>query len=242
MLKKTLLIFLITFSIYVNAQTTTQQRTQPTLDENTIVRGEDGMVYPYKLWKAYLQTGKYSLKSRNTKMEDGRPEFVIFELTEAQRNTMMEKMPKPRPSEAFKEGEHFNGFKTSDINGNKFDLKNTTGKVVVLNFWFINCPPCKSEIPDLNELVNRYRDNKDVIFLAIALDDRYEIKDFLKTIPFNYNIVDNGRFLSDKFNVKSYPTHVVIDKTGTIKFSTVGLAVNTIAWVKKSIDESLAAN
>ncbi|WP_316829415.1 TlpA disulfide reductase family protein [Pedobacter aquatilis] len=240
MIKTTLSIILILFALITSAQTSVPQQ-RPTLDEKSVVRGEDGLVYPYNVWRKLMQSGKYGVKSRQTKTDDGQQEWMIYELTAEQRKAMMDRMPKPRQSDSFIAGEKFNGFKTSDMNGNKFDLKNPTGKVIVLNFWFINCPPCKAEIPELNELTEAYKD-QDVIFLAIALDEKYLLKDFLKTLPFKYNIVDNGRFIADKYKVKGYPTHVVIDKTGTIKFSTLGLASNTIGWIKKSIDESLATN
>ncbi|MFC3563584.1 TlpA family protein disulfide reductase [Pedobacter jamesrossensis] len=233
----TLLLSIILCSLFSLAQTINPVKT--TLDENSVVRGENGMVYPYAVWQKLLKTGKFSIRSRNTKTEDGQPEYLVYEMTKEQQTSMLEKMPKPKQSDSFVVGEKFNGFKTSDIHGNKFDLKNTTGKVIVLNFWFINCPPCKAEIPQLNELTEKYKDNKDVIFLAIALDEKYLLKDFLKINPYSYNVVDNGRFIAEKYNVKAYPTHAVIDKTGKIKFSTLGLAPNTIFWIEKSIIESL---
>ncbi|QDW28197.1 TlpA family protein disulfide reductase [Pedobacter sp. KBS0701] len=98
----------------------------------------------------------------------------------------MDKIPKPRASDSFREGELFNGLRITDMNGNKYDLRDSTGKIFVLNFWFINCPPCKSEIPQLNELVAKYKDNKDVVFLAIALDEKYDLKSFLKSTTFDY--------------------------------------------------------
>ena len=52
------------------------------------------------------------------------------------------------------------------MDGTKVDLEKLRGKVVVLNLWFINCPNCVEEIKLLNKLVDDYRDNKDVIFLA----------------------------------------------------------------------------
>lgn len=151
-------------------------------------------------------------------------------------------MPKPRQSDSFVEGAKFDGFKTSDINGDKYDFRKITGKIIVLNFWFINCPPCKAEIPELNNLVDQYKDNDDIIFIAIALDGKNELKDFLTKTPFNYKIIDNARYIAQKYGVKSYPTHVVIDKSGTIKFSTLGLAPNTIPWLKKSIEAALVLN
>lgn len=237
MLKNLILIALLFCLSFAKAQEAVQKKT--TLNEQSVVRGEDGMVYPYAIWKKLMTTGKYGLKSRGTTAENGQPEYLVYQLSADQKAAFFDKLPKPRASESFPEGELFNGFKVSDINGNKYDLRDSTGKVFVLNFWFINCPPCKAEIPQLNEVVEEYKD-KNVVFLAIALDEKYELKSFLKTTPFNYNIVDGGRYIANKFDVKGYPTHVVIDKSGYIKFSTLGLGANTIHWVKKSIDEALA--
>ncbi|GGE64877.1 peroxiredoxin [Pedobacter psychrotolerans] len=240
MLKKALLLVLMVSAFAVNAQTT--NTTQNVLNETSVVRAEDGNVYPYLVWQKLMSTGKYGLKTRGTKTESGETEYLIFELSEAQKFSYFEKMPKPRPSVSFKEGDDFKGFKATDINGNKIDLREATGKVIVLNFWFINCPPCRQEIPQLNELVAEYKNNPNVVFLAIATDEKYDLQKFLKTTPYDYNVVHNGRYLASKYSVTLYPTHAIIDKNGKVKFSTVGLAANTIHWIKKSIDESLAAN
>jgi thiol-disulfide isomerase/thioredoxin len=188
-----------------------------------------------------VSTGKYAVKNRGTFTDSGKPEFLIFKLSEDQKLKYLNQIPKPRSSESFKEGEEFKGFKVTDIAGNKFDLREAKGKVIVLNFWFINCSPCKQEIPELNELLAEYKDHPNVIFLGIALDEKSAIKEFIKNTAFNYNLVD-GRPIANKYGVKLYPTHVVIDQDNKIKFSTVGLAANTIYWIKKAIDESLASN
>lgn len=239
MFKNLILIALLTLSLFGYAQETPTTVKKNVLNEQSVVRGEDGMVYPYNAWKKLMLSGKYAIKNRQTFTDSGQPEYLIYELSADQKAAYMSKMPRPHESESFKEGELFNGFKTSDINGNKYNLKDSIGKVYVLNFWFINCPPCKSEIPHLNELVEKYKYHKDVVFLAIALDEKFELKPFLKTTPFNYNIVGGGRSIAGKYGVKGYPTHVVIDKKGYIKFSTLGLGSNTINWVEKSIEESL---
>ncbi|RZL50193.1 TlpA disulfide reductase family protein [Pedobacter sp. Leaf250] len=240
MLKKMLSIILISFSLHSIAQENTSKRN--ILNEQSVVRGEDGLVYPYSSWKKLISTGKYAIKGRNTSTDRGNPEYLLYELTADQRAAYFDKLPKPRPSDAFKEGDDFKGFKVTDMNGNKFDFRTAKDKVLVLNFWFIKCPPCVDEIPQLNELVAAYKDNPNVVFLAIALDEKYDIKNFLKINPYHYNIVDGGRYLANKFGVAAYPTHAVIDRNSKVKFGTVGLAPNTISWIEKSIDESLKAN
>ncbi|RZL45754.1 MAG: TlpA family protein disulfide reductase, partial [Pedobacter sp.] len=204
---------------------------------NTIVKDGSGTVLPYAIWQKLMQTGEYNLRK-----VEGTNEFVAYQMNEsekaraaARKKVQMEAMPKPSVSSSFKEGEKFKGDRITDINGNKYDLKTLSNKIYVLNFWFINCPPCRQEIPELNKLVEKYKENKDVVFLAISLDEKYDLKQFLKTTPFNYNIVDEGRFFQQKHGIDSYPTHVIVGKDGLIKFSTVGLAGNTVYWLEKTI-------
>ena len=62
-------------------------------------------------------------------------------------------------------------FSVTDIEGNEYSLNSLKDKIIVLNFWFVQCEPCVREIPELNNLVEKYKD-KDVVFIAFnALDD-----------------------------------------------------------------------
>lgn len=242
-MKKITLFFVLIFCVsFINAQTTTRTIK---LDANSIVKDETGTLYPYVIWQKLMQTGEYLVKPKTAPGIEP-VEFLLYRLTEEQKAEQKKKRtelaatrPKPRVSDVFKEGEKFRFDKMKDLNGVKYDFKKDTGKVVVFNFWFINCPPCKQEIPELNELVEKYKDNKNVTFIAIALDDAFALKTFLKLSPFNYNVIPDGRFYSDKYGVKSYPTHVIVGKDGLIKFSTIGLASNTVYWVDKTISEAL---
>jgi len=108
-----------------------------------------------------------------------------------------------------------------------------------MNFWFINCQPCRMEIPELNALVDSFKNNSKVVFIAVGLDNKSSIMDFLKSFPFNYSIIDNGRFIADQYRIKSYPTHVVVDTERKVYFHTSGLGATTIYWIRKSIEELL---
>lgn len=221
----------------VNAQT----RTITKLDENTIVKDSSGTVLPYAIWQKLMQTGEYNIRK-----PQGSEEFVAYKMNAAEKiraderkRTAMLNMPKPRQAASLKEGEKFKGEKFTDINGNKFDLKTSIDKIYVINFWFINCPPCKQEIPELNKVVEKYKGNKEVVFIGIALDSKTELKDFLKTTSFNYSIVDDGKYYAQKYEIDGYPTHLIVGKDGLIKFSTIGLAGNTVFWIEKTIAEQL---
>lgn len=207
------------------------------LNENSIVKDSTGFIYPEALWKPLLMKGGHTIKPENR--NDPNTAFILVRLTEEERESRLAKMPKPKASAFFRDGEKINLGKTSGIDGKNIDLKNNKGKITIVNFWFINCPPCRMEIPELNKLVEKYGNTDSLRFVAVALDDKYALRDFLKTTPFKYTIVDEGRLMADGYKIRSYPTHVVIDQDGKVYFHTTGLATNTVYWIEKSIKELL---
>ncbi|MBC6110430.1 peroxiredoxin family protein [Pedobacter fastidiosus] len=238
MLKKMLSLALLVISFYVHGQENSPKR--QILNDQSVVRGEDGMVYPYNAWKKLMASGKYGLKNRQTTTDSGKPEYLIYELSEKQKVSYFESGAKPRSSDVFVVDQTFEGTKITDINGVKYDLRNLKGKVLVLYFWFLGEKMNNTLVPQLNELAKEYKDNKDVILLAICNNDKSEIKAFLNLNPFDFNIVDSGREISKRYSVKLYPTTVVIDQNNQVKFSTVGSAPSAGYWIKKTINESLA--
>lgn len=211
-------------------------QTRLRVDENSVVKDSSGTVYPYGIWQPLLQKG-YVLKPVDPK--NAQTEFLLVKLTEEQQAARMEKMGRPRESDYFKTGEKITLFNTSDIDGNKLNLKNLQGKILVLNFWFVDCSPCRHEIPELNKLVDSFKTNDKVMFIAVALDNKASLQEFLSRFPFKYTIVDNGRFITDRYGIRSYPTHLIVDAEGKVYFHTTGLGPNTISWIRKSILELL---
>lgn len=203
--------------------------------EEMVIKDSGGTIYPAELARRLLGTGKYTLR-----MSKDRTTAFLAMLSDAEIEKRNASLPKPAESKFFKTGQKIASFGERDMKGNKFSLKELAGKVVVLNFWFINCPPCRMEIPQLNELVVNYQHNPDVVFIAVSLDERYDIQEFLKTNPFRYNIIDGGRYIASKYNINLYPTHLVLDKEGKAVFHSSGYSMGTVPWIKKSIDASLA--
>lgn len=108
-------------------------------------------------------------------------------------------------------------FNFTDLNGNKYTNENTKGKTIILKTWFINCKACVAEFPELNELVENYKQRNDMIFLSLALDSKAELENFLQKKDFEYQVVPNQKeFIDKKLNLQMYPTHIIVDKSGTI--------------------------
>ncbi|WP_326983596.1 TlpA disulfide reductase family protein [Chryseobacterium sp. MYb264] len=116
-------------------------------------------------------------------------------------------------------------FIVSDIQGKSISTKDLRGKVVFINFWASWCPPCRAEFPSIQKMYEKYKDNQNVEFLTINLDDDINAgKKFLEknnyTIPF---LVSNGNIPQEIYN-GSLPTTVVLDKNGKIRLKHTGMA------------------
>src|SRR5437868_5093738 len=118
--------------------------------------------------------------------------------------------PKPLPSNYFKTGERFKDFASKDTGENNINTAEFAGKILVLNFWFIDCPPCRSEIPDLDALSRLYKNDSSVIFIAVALDNKSRLRNFLQANPFGYKMIYNGRSVAAQYGISLYPTSLVV--------------------------------
>jgi thiol-disulfide isomerase/thioredoxin len=113
-------------------------------------------------------------------------------------------------------------FSIQSLDGKSFNTSSLRGKVVVINFWFKGCAPCVAEMPSLNRLVADFK-SKEVVFLAVNVQDSPpDIQRFLKSHPFSYNIVAGDTTLQAHFDVKVFPTHIVLDRKGRLVQKLVG--------------------
>ena len=224
---------LIFFLLQLSAQHSTN--TPVRLTENSIVKDTTGTEYPSTIWQQLMNTGRYIIKPE--KPTDPNTAFFIIRLSDEDFAKRINSLPKPPESKYFKTGSKFSSFKTTDIDGNKINTKNLAGKIIVVNFWFINCPPCVREIPELHKLSQSYKEDSSVVFIAVALDQAADIRAFLKTHPFGYRIVDNGRYISNQYSINSYPTNLVVSPEGKVYFHSSGFGMSTVHWISKSIEE-----
>lgn len=130
-------------------------------------------------------------------------------------------------------------FSIPDLDGKTVDLADLEGKVVVLNFWYVSCKPCIKEMPELNELVEKY-EGKEVVFLAFATDKTPVVHQFLTKKAFNYRIIPRSRNIASKFGVSGYPSHYVIDKKGLVRFYQLSYSPGTGSRIDFEISKYLA--
>lgn len=115
------------------------------------------------------------------------------------------------------EGKPIPAFRFQTIDGKIYTSANTRGKIVLFKCWFIDCAPCRAEMPALNRLVQKYRNRKDILFISLALDQKPALKKFLKTTRFNYETVAGQKeYMTSRLHVQLYPAHYLINKSGIL--------------------------
>ena len=207
--------------------------TKKIVSGSRIILDFKGAVLPDTVWKRLVISGEYGLKPFSG---DTLTLYKLSEKEKEKRVANLENMPKPRESKAFYVGENFYKLKTKDIYGNKINSKELKGKIIVLNYWFTNCPPCRMEIPELNKIAADYKTDSSIVFIAIALDDADEIAEFIRNNPFTYSLIADGKYLDNSYKITEYPTNVVLDRDGKVYFHAVGYGPNTVFWIRKSIE------
>lgn len=93
------------------------------------------------------------------------------------------------------------------------------------------------EMPELNELVKKYRTNKDVVFLGFAINEKEELNSFLKKKSFLNNLIPDSQKIADDYKVSSYLTHIIIDKNSKIAYLSSGLSPTTTSSIENSIEK-----
>lgn len=142
--------------------------------------------------------------------------------------------------QAFKEmaGKIAPYFDTQSLSGIALNSDSLRNKVVVINFWFVGCPPCLKEIPALNQLVADYED-REVVFIGFATDTEQRLNRFLARTDFEYTIVPLSLNIADQYLVNAYPSHFVIDKQGIVRLAEQGFKEHTMSKLRATIEESL---
>jgi thiol-disulfide isomerase/thioredoxin len=129
------------------------------------------------------------------------------------------KLEPPNPNENISDPLQF---KLSKLSGGDVRLSDYKGKVIVTNFWATWCGPCRIEMPELERAMEKYKDDKDVVFLAINTDDdRNYVEPYVKGQKIKLPVV-YANYLDAEYRITSIPTTIVFDRHGQISFRQAG--------------------
>ena len=133
-------------------------------------------------------------------------------------------------------------FTLSDLSGQKVSLQDFRGRVVLLDFWAIWCPPCRMSIPALEKLNKEYS-SRGLQVVGVNLDeDSSGVPDFVKENSMQYPILMGAESdVSELYQVRGIPTMYLIDKNGAIVRRWIGYDPKLQKEWRQSIDNLLTS-
>jgi thiol-disulfide isomerase/thioredoxin len=159
------------------------------------------------------------------------------------------RLPSPEPTPVDSRADQFSvrmleggSAKFTDLIGNN--------KVVLVNFWATWCGPCRSEIPELVALQQRYKDRGlEVIGLAVEdpESDRDKVRAFAEQFKINYKMGFSPPELLLIFNGTAdprapIPQTFIFDRNGKLVDRVRGFRRNFHIWVEGAVNHALSSS
>ena len=121
-------------------------------------------------------------------------------------------------------------------NGDRFNLADLKGSVVLINFWATWCKPCVDEIPSLSRLQSLFKGAPFKIVAVNIGEPEAVIDEFVKKVPVDFDILldREGKAVRD-WKVYAYPSNFVIDKNGLIQYAYRG----ALEWDSEPIVDTI---
>jgi peroxiredoxin len=144
--------------------------------------------------------------------------WIIFSTTSAQQSdTTFNQIPQ--------KGFSAPDFLLQDISGQEINLQDFQGQAIILNFWATWCPPCKAEMPDLQNVYLQFQ-GKGLVVIGINRTDQEnysEVSDFILANQITFPVLlDPTGEIAKKYNVSALPTTFFIQPDGIIHKVIIG--------------------
>ncbi|WP_342600405.1 redoxin domain-containing protein [Psychrobacillus sp. FSL H8-0483] len=130
-------------------------------------------------------------------------------------------------NEGIGKGDTAPNFTLTTLDGEEVTLADYRGKKVVLNFWATWCPPCKAEMPHMQNYYEDMAEKENVEILAVNLTSSDVGLDKVKAFQEDYALsfpipLDEEGILGETYQAITIPTTYMIDTTGKIQNKIVG--------------------
>ena len=118
---------------------------------------------------------------------------------------------------------HAQNFILNDVDGEKFELRNSEGHWVFLHFWASWCGPCKEEMPAIQALSEAMKGKNFHIVMINTAEDEDTIFEFLAAIDVELNsLMDVDGLVTEVWKPRGLPTTFLINPKGEVKYQAIG--------------------
>jgi len=141
------------------------------------------------------------------------------------------------PVEGTQVGNQAPDFQLQNLDGQTVSLGDLRDKPVLINFWATWCPPCRSEMPYIQEIYEEWSD-KGLVVLAINIgESSSKAEGFMQSYNLSFTVLlDTKQDVAQKYNIQYIPTTFFIDKDGIIQDKMIGAFQNK-AQIEKSLSK-----
>ena len=104
-------------------------------------------------------------------------------------------------------------------------MKDYKDKVVFINFWASWCPPCRAEMPTIQDLYNKVKANKNIAFFMVTLDeDTAKARQFINQKGYTFPVYFLTGYMPGMYNSGTIPSTYLISKQGKVAVKEIGMA------------------
>jgi DsbE subfamily thiol:disulfide oxidoreductase len=145
--------------------------------------------------------------------------FAIFQ--QFNKEELTESVAVTKTTSAIEIGSVAPAFTLKDLTGREVKLEDYKGKKVMLNFWATWCPPCKAEMPAMQELYQTK--SSEIEILAVNLDPQNNVAIFVNENGLTFPILlDHNGETQQTYSIISIPSTFIIDENGVIQKKHIG--------------------
>jgi|GEM_PF-645909 len=130
----------------------------------------------------------------------------------------------------------------ADMDGNTHTLESLSGKIIVIDFWFVNCAACIKEMPELNKL-REDLGTEAIAWFGVTFDKKEKVEKFLEKVNFDFTVIPDSKHIVDRFNINFFPTTLIISPGHKIVYTgKLGPMSGRTAEIKKMLKKVLKEN
>ena len=140
-------------------------------------------------------------------------------------------------------GQKAPNFELPNADGQTVSLSNFNGSPILINFWYTGCPPCRAEMPHLQQVYSEMQGDG-LVILAINVGENSDtVRQFLESNNLspllNTVLFDSSGATLKKYGIQYFPTSFFVDRDGIIQEKVIGAFPSKEA-IEKRLDKIMS--
>ena len=134
-------------------------------------------------------------------------------------------------------------FELPNADGQTVSLSDFNGSPILINFWYTGCPPCRAEMPHLQQVYSEMQGDG-LVILAINVGENSDtVRQFLESNNLspllNTVLFDSNGATLKKYGIQYFPTSFFVDRDGIIQEKVIGAFPSKEA-IEKRLDKIMS--